>query len=100
MEHPDGSFYLAVGGSGGSRIFGAVLQVILGIDQWGLDTSQAIEFGRVHDQLYPSIVDVDDVLPKESIQALKQRGHNITSTCAPEVCSGSWADLFALFLSF
>jgi len=27
IEHEDGSFWLAVGGSGGSRIFGAVAQV-------------------------------------------------------------------------
>ncbi|TDL26123.1 hypothetical protein BD410DRAFT_784163 [Rickenella mellea] len=78
MEHPDGSFYLAIGGSGGSRIFGAIAQVILGIDNWGEDVSQAIEFGRVHDQLFPTYVDVDNVFPEYGIQALKERGHNVT----------------------
>lgn len=79
MEHEDGSFYLALGGSGGSRIFGAVLQTILGVDRWGLDVSQAIEFGRVHDQLYPMTVDVDNVYPEDGIKALRARGHNVTS---------------------
>lgn len=87
MEHPDGSFYLAVGGSGGSKIFGAVLQVILGIDQWGLDVSQSIEFGRVHDQLYPTEVEVDDILPDDDIQALRARGHNVTSKVSSVVSS-------------
>ncbi|KAI6026195.1 nucleophile aminohydrolase [Pisolithus microcarpus] len=56
MEHGDGSFYLAVGGSGGSRIFPSIFQAILNLD-WGLDVSEAIEYGRVHDQ---------------------DRGHNVT----------------------
>lgn len=78
MEHEDGRFYLAIGGSGGSKIFGAVLQVLLGIDQWGLDASQAIEFGRVHDQLYPLEVETDNILTKEVIAGLIERGHNVT----------------------
>jgi gamma-glutamyltranspeptidase/glutathione hydrolase/leukotriene-C4 hydrolase len=78
LEHEDGSVYLTLGGSGGSRIFPAVLQVILGVDRWGLDISQAIEFGRVHDQLYPTYVDVDSNYPEEGIRALKERGHNVT----------------------
>lgn len=77
MEHSDGSFYLAVGGSGGGRIFGAVLQVMLNLD-WGMDVSEAIECGRVHDQLYPLEVDADDVVPGPLINALLERGHNIT----------------------
>ena len=81
MEHEDGSFYLAAGGSGGTKIFPAVLQTILGIDQWGLDVSQAIEYGRVHDQLYPLEVEVDDNLPKPLIDALVERGHKVAGSC-------------------
>lgn len=77
MEHGDGSFYLAVGGSGGSRIFPSIFQVILNLD-WGLDVSQAIEYGRVHDQLLPVEVDVDDTLPNDLVGFLKDRGHNVT----------------------
>ncbi|KAI5120966.1 hypothetical protein M0805_006638 [Coniferiporia weirii] len=78
IEHPDGSFYLAVGGSGGSKIFPAVFQVILGINDWGLNPSEAVEWGRVHDQLYPSFVEVDSVLPLEAVNGLRERGHNVT----------------------
>ncbi|KAH8119485.1 gamma-glutamyltranspeptidase-domain-containing protein [Phellopilus nigrolimitatus] len=78
IEHADGSFFLAIGGSGGSKIFPAVLQVILGIDEWGLDVSQAIEWGRVHDQLYPFYVEADNSLPVDSLVALRERGHNVT----------------------
>ncbi|KAI0949707.1 hypothetical protein AcW1_009235 [Taiwanofungus camphoratus] len=77
IEHEDGSFYLAIGGSGGSRIFPAVFQVILNLD-WGMDVSMAIEYGRLHDQLYPLMVDADDMYSVEFLKGLKQKGHNIT----------------------
>ncbi|KAI0374193.1 gamma-glutamyltranspeptidase [Pilatotrama ljubarskyi] len=77
MEHQDGSFYLAAGGSGGSRIFPAVFQVILNMD-WGMDVSAAIEYGRVHDQLFPTMVDADDILPPALLEGLREKGHNIT----------------------
>ncbi|KAI0769786.1 gamma-glutamyltranspeptidase [Trametes elegans] len=77
MEHVDGSFYLASGGSGGSRIFPAVFQTILNLD-WGMDVSAAIEHGRLHDQLFPTIVDTDDVLPRALLDGLREKGHNIS----------------------
>ena len=77
MENEDGTFYLAVGGSGGSRIFPAVFQVILNLD-WGMDVSGAIEYGRLHDQLYPTILDADDIIPTETLDVLREKGHNVT----------------------
>ncbi|KAH7888834.1 gamma-glutamyltranspeptidase [Phlebopus sp. FC_14] len=76
LEYEDGSFYLAIGGSGGSRIFGSIFQVLLNLD-WGMDTSEAIEYGRVHDQLFPTEVDADDVLPAEQLDGLRRRGHQV-----------------------
>ncbi|KIJ67718.1 hypothetical protein HYDPIDRAFT_83226 [Hydnomerulius pinastri MD-312] len=77
MEYEDGSFYLAIGGSGGSRIFPSVFQVLMNLD-WGMDASEAVEYGRVHDQLYPTVVDADNVLPSSLLADLRSRGHNIT----------------------
>ncbi|KAL4066312.1 gamma-glutamyltranspeptidase [Scleroderma yunnanense] len=77
MEYNNGSFYLAVGGSGGSLILTSVFQVILNLD-WGLDASQAIEYGRVHDQLLPRQVDADEIIPNDLLDALRVRGHNVT----------------------
>ena len=77
IEHADGSFYAAIGGSGGSRIFGAIFQVLLNLD-WGLDVSAAIESGRLHDQLYPSILDADDIYENAILHDLRRRGHNVT----------------------
>ena len=77
IEHEDGSFYLAVGGSGGSRIFPAVFQTLLNLD-WGLDASEAVEYGRLHDQLYPMVTDADNVYPTLILDELRERGHNVT----------------------
>lgn len=72
---------LVIGGSGGSRIFPAVFQTLLNVG-WGADAREAIEFGRVHDQLFPTIVDVDNVYPPELVQGLRERGHNVTCACS------------------
>jgi len=77
MEHADGSMYLAAGGSGGSRIFASVAQTILNLD-WGLDARQAVEYGRLHDQLYPTYLEIDEIYPPELITQLAERGHNVT----------------------
>ncbi|KAF8586707.1 hypothetical protein K439DRAFT_1659521 [Ramaria rubella] len=88
IEHADGSFYLAAGGAGGARIFGAVAEVILGADSamsaaeqanddW-IDISSAVEGPRVHNQLFPLNVDMDSTFDQESVDALQARGHNIT----------------------
>ena len=54
-----------------------MFQVLLNLD-WGMDVSAAIEYGRVHDQLFPTMVDADDTLPGEVISELQQKGHNVT----------------------
>lgn len=77
MENEDGTFYLAIGASGGSRIFPAVFQVILNLD-WGMDMSGAIEYGRLHDQLYPIILEADNTIPTEILEVLREKGHNVT----------------------
>lgn len=77
IEHPDGSFYLAIGGSGGSRIFGTIFQVLLNLDL-GLDVSEAIESGRLHDQLYPMILDAENIYDEDILRDLRRRGHNVT----------------------
>lgn len=78
IEHEDGSFYVAIGGSGGSRIFPSIYQTLFNLD-WGLDASQAVEYGRLHNQLFPILTDADNVYPPHLLDELRSRGHNITS---------------------
>ena len=74
----DGSFLAAIGGSGGSIIFGAIFQVLVNLMHWGMDLGDAIEAGRVHDQLYPEITVADSTYPLELVEELIARGHNVT----------------------
>jgi gamma-glutamyltranspeptidase/glutathione hydrolase/leukotriene-C4 hydrolase len=79
IEDENGDFELSIGGSGGSRIFSAVFQTLLNlVSGTQADISGAVEDDRVHDQLFPTFVDVDDSLPRPMIEALASRGHNIS----------------------
>ena len=77
VEDDAGVLWAVVGASGGSRIFPAVFQALLNLD-WGLDAGQAVEFGRVHDQLFPTYIDADNVYPAELLESLRERGHNVS----------------------
>lgn len=93
MEYQDGSFYLAIGGSGGPLILSSMFQVILNLD-WGLDVSQAIEYGRVHDQLLPPVAIADDIIEGTLLDALRERGHNVIG----EICLYSTRCALTTFL--
>lgn len=81
IEYPDGRLHLVAGGSGGSRIFGSVVQVILGID-WGLDIGAAIEQPRVHNQLFPQYTSIESTFSMNEILALAGKGHIPFGKCA------------------
>jgi len=80
MLNEDGSLYAVLGGSGGSRIFPALAQVILNLE-CGLNISAAIERPRVHNQIVPLETTVE-VGPEGSnvkmMDDLRHRGHNIS----------------------
>ncbi|GAA6061308.1 hypothetical protein JCM10212_005422 [Sporobolomyces blumeae] len=84
MDHPTSlspldphGVYLAVGGSGGSRIFGAVAQVLLNLD-WGYDVANSVEQSRVHHQLLPDYVSIESGYRPDLLADLESRGHNVT----------------------
>ncbi|GAA5974498.1 hypothetical protein JCM11641_002057 [Rhodosporidiobolus odoratus] len=83
MDHPhsssskDSSVWLAMGGSGGSRIFGAVAQTLLNLD-WRMDLSNAVEQPRVHHQLLPDYVSVESSYRPDLLDEMRDRGHNLT----------------------
>ncbi|KAG8997197.1 hypothetical protein FRB94_011144 [Tulasnella sp. JGI-2019a] len=79
IEHPSGKVYMSLGGSGGSRIYGSVLQVILNHMDMGMDISEAVEDPRVHDQLYPLTTSVETTFREEGLQGLRDRGHNVST---------------------
>jgi len=77
ITHEDGTPFLVVGGAGGSRIFPSVVQTILNVD-WGMDISTAIEHARVHDQLFPWMVEIENTIEAGVADTLREKGHNVT----------------------
>ncbi|KAJ3763591.1 nucleophile aminohydrolase [Lentinula raphanica] len=77
IENEDGSFYISVGGAGGSLIFTAIIQVYLHLLQ-GMNLLDAVEHGRLHDQIYPPVTIADSSYPHSYLDDLRGRGHNVT----------------------
>lgn len=78
IEGRDGQVYAVVGGSGGSRIFPSVAQVILNAE-CGDDISTAIERVRWHNQLSPNVTSLEagtgeDAPDPDVIKGLLRRG--------------------------
>ncbi|GAC72412.1 gamma-glutamyltransferase [Moesziomyces antarcticus T-34] len=77
VESEDGEVELVLGGSGGSRIFSAVLQTLFNYVLWGMDLSQAIEAPRLHHQLLPTQLSVETGYSNKSLAGLLGRGHEV-----------------------
>lgn len=77
VEEKNGRFILAIGGSGGSRIYGSVAQVLFNLD-WGMDLSTAIERPRFHHQLLPVEVSIESTAEDDLIEELRKRDHLIS----------------------
>ena len=76
IEKADGTFYAALGGSGGSRIFGAVAQVMTHLER-GLNVSAAVEAPRFHDQIFPRNVSLETGFDRSLIKDLQSKGHKV-----------------------
>lgn len=86
IEHASGKFYLALGGSGGARIFGAIAQAVLNLDR-GMNVSGAVEAPRVHHQLLPTVVTIESEFGNRELEGLEQRGHNVSGKYQMHVSS-------------
>jgi len=79
MLNSDKTLYAVLGGSGGSRIFPAIVQVILNLE-FGMDISAAIEKPRMHNQIVPTITTIEVGPEGEDVgmnEDLTSRGHEI-----------------------
>ncbi|KAG0199328.1 hypothetical protein BGX28_007379 [Mortierella sp. GBA30] len=74
----NGKFEMALGGSGGSRIITAVLQTILNVYDHDQNIMDAIENPRIHHQLMPNVVDIEEGYSESEIEFLRSVGHNVT----------------------
>lgn len=73
----EGRPWLVTGAAGGPTIITQVLQLIIGCVDLGLSPQEALLLPRVHHQWRPSALKVEDLLPKEAQQHLRQLGHQL-----------------------
>jgi len=76
----DGRPWLATGSRGGSRIITSTLQVIVNAIDHGMDLGTATVAPRLHHQWLPDEVRVEPGFPEETVQRLKELGHQVTGT--------------------
>ena len=73
----DGSPWLATGTPGGSRIITTVLQVLLNRMVHGLNLATSVLSPRIHSQLWPDRVQIEQGISPDTINLLEQWGHAI-----------------------
>ena len=75
--HPDGRPLLATGSPGGSRIITTVLQVLLNRLLHGLNLASAVAMPRIHSQLWPDQISLEQGISPDTWTLLQQKGHSL-----------------------
>ena len=73
----DGRLVLVTGSPGGSRIITTVLQVIVGVVDFGLNIAEAVAAPRIHHQWRPDALLVETGLSPDTLTLLRGRGHKV-----------------------
>ncbi|MGH0171313.1 UNVERIFIED_CONTAM: hypothetical protein FKN15_061264 [Acipenser sinensis] len=69
--------YLTLGGSSGERALSNIAQVLLNVLSFHKNLSDSLSLGRLHPQLEPSIIQVDNEFLEEDIGFLEAKGHDV-----------------------
>ncbi|MCP9808855.1 gamma-glutamyltransferase [Cyanobium sp. HWJ4-Hawea] len=72
---PDGSPWFATGSPGGSRIISTVLQVLLNRIVHGLNLASAVAAPRIHSQLWPDQINIEQGISPDTQHLLEAMGH-------------------------
>jgi gamma-glutamyltranspeptidase/glutathione hydrolase len=77
MLFRDGRLELVTGSPGGSRIITTVLQVVLGVVDFGLNLAEAVAAPRVHHQWRPDALLVESGLSPDTLALLRAKGQRV-----------------------
>lgn len=74
---PDGTPWLATGSPGGSRILTTVAQVLLQRIVWGANLATAVAAPRLHSQLWPDRLALEEGFSPDTQTLLQRMGHSL-----------------------
>jgi gamma-glutamyltranspeptidase / glutathione hydrolase len=87
-----GKLLLVLGSPGGPRIITTVVNVLLGVVDYGLNVQQAVNAPRFHEQWQPDLVYVERVgFSPDTLKLLRDMGHKL-ATEGKAYSSGYWGD--------
>jgi len=79
---PDGTPWLATGSPGGSRIITTVAQVLLQRIVWGSNLATAVAAPRIHSQLWPDRLSLEEGFSPDTRRLLEAMGHRTQPSAA------------------
>jgi len=79
---PSGEPLLATGSPGGSRIITTVLQVLLNRLVFGLNLASAVAAPRIHSQLWPDQISLEEGISPDTRRLLEAMGHKLVTVPA------------------
>jgi gamma-glutamyltranspeptidase/glutathione hydrolase len=71
----DGKVVLATGSPGGSTIITSVMQAVLNVVEWDMNTAQSLHAPRIHHQWLPDVVVVEPGINPDTLRILEEMGH-------------------------
>lgn len=71
----DGQVILATGSPGGSTIITAVMQAVLNVVEWDMNTAESLHAPRIHHQWLPDVVIVEPGISPDTLRILENMGH-------------------------
>ncbi len=75
----DGKLWLVLGTPGGPTIITTVANILIGVEDYGLDIQQAVNAPRFHEQWFPDRVMMErDRFSPDTVALLKEHGYNIS----------------------
>ncbi|KAJ3107195.1 hypothetical protein HDU97_004615 [Phlyctochytrium planicorne] len=75
MTERNGDIECVSGASGGSRIITSTLQVVLNMLDFQMDVGQAVGEPRLHHQLFPHELEIENAVPQSLEAYFRSRGH-------------------------
>lgn len=77
IERADGSLYFVTGAAGGSRIITSTLNTIINIIDRNMSVLEALAEPRLHDQLMPNLLVLEETFDRATAEFMQNRGHEV-----------------------